>query len=331
MALAAERRRTRRTAAMAVALLAGLGAATAAAPWLAPYDPREQLDTPVSRNRPPGTVLHAIALADGRWQLAAQVERTPYGLAFERLGRREEVAAADVLNLTTQGVADRRVFLLGSDGLGRDVLSRLLHGGRVSLVLALLAVILALTVGVLVGALTALGPRWLDGLLMRTVDAMLAIPLLFLLLALSAFFRPDLPMLIVVLGATSWMGMSRLLRAELRSLVSRDFVLAARGIGASPLAVLARHLLPNAWGPLLVQVTLLTADVILVESALSFLGFGVQPPIPSWGSIASDGRSYLVDAWWTSTFAGSAIALTTIALNLLADSLRDLLDPKSPG
>lgn len=309
------------------ALLGLLFAASLLAPWLAPYPPNEQIDPAVARIRPPGTVLHAVALADGRWLLADRVERTADGLRLERLGRAETLPADAVRNLTDDGVADRRRFWLGSDRYGRDLLSRLLYGGRVSLAIGLSAVVLAMTLGLAVGIAAALGASWVDALLMRATDALLAFPLLFLLLALSALFHPGATVLVVTLGLTSWMGVSRLMRAELLGLADRDFVLAARGLGLPPGRIIRRHLLPNALTPVLVQATLLVADVILAESALSFFGFGSQPTTPTWGRLIYDGRDLLPNGWWISTFPGVAIATTVVSFNLLADGLRDVLDP----
>jgi peptide/nickel transport system permease protein len=300
----------------------------AAAPWLAPYDPDEQLDPPAGLYRPPGTVMAAVHLADGGWRLADRVRRTPAGLAIERLGRMETLPAGAVRNLTPAGVADRRVFLLGSDGFGRDMLSRMVYGARVSLAVGLLAMALALTLGIALGAAAALGGRLLDALVMRGVDALLSFPWLFLMLALSALLRPGPVATVAILGFTAWMGISRLMRAELLSLQHREFVVAARAIGQRPLAIFWRHLLPNAFTPVLIQATLLIGTLILVESSLSFLGMGIQPPIPSWGNLIAEGRPVLLQAWWVATFPGAAIAVTVIAFNLLADGLRDWLDPR---
>ncbi len=299
----------------------------AAAPWLAPYDPTEQLDPPAGLYRPPGTALAAVHLKSG-WRLADRVRRTPDGLEIERLGRMETLPAAAVLNLTPSGVADRRLFLLGSDRFGRDIFSRMLVGARVSLAVGLLSMALALTVGVALGSAAALGGRLVDALVMRGVDALLSFPALFLMLALSAFFKPGSTSTVVILGLTAWTGISRLTRAEILSLKNREFVLAARAIGQRPLVILWRHLLPNALTPVLIQATLLVGLLILVESALSFLGLGIQPPQPSWGNLISEGRDVLLRAWWVATFPGAAIAFTVIAFNLLADGLRDRLDPR---
>jgi peptide/nickel transport system permease protein len=309
--------------------LALLLLSAAFAPWVAPHAPSRQHDPTVARVRPPGTVLWVARLADGRERLADAVERTSEGVRLDRRGRVETHAAGQVLNLTEDGVADRRWFLLGTDGVGRDLLSRLIYGARVSLLIGLLAVVLAVVVGMLVGGLAALGPPWLDTLLMRFTDAMLAFPLLFLILAVAALFGPNLGLLVLVLGATSWMSMSRLLRAELLGLDGRPYVDAARGLGQSPVGIFFHHLLPNALAPVLVQAALLVADVILVESSLSFLQFGVQPPTASWGNMVSEGRSFLPEAWWMTLFPGAAIAVTVIAFNRVGDHLRDRLDPRT--
>lgn len=300
-----------------------------AAPLLAPYPPDEQLDPPAGSYRPPGTALAAVHLQDGSWRLADRVRRTPGGLEIERLGAAETLPAAEVLNLTPGGVADRRLYLLGSDRFGRDLLSRILYGARVSLAVGIFSVLLALTLGVAVGSAAALGGRWVDSLLMRAVDAIIAFPWMFLMIALAAFFRPGTVAIVALMGSTGWMGISRLLRAELLGLKTRDFVTAARALGQRPLAIFWRHLLPNAWTPVIIQAVLLIGNLILLESALSFLGLGIQPPTPSWGNLISEGHDVLVEAWWIATFPGAAIAVTVIAFNLLADGLRDLLDPRA--
>lgn len=310
---------------LAAFVVLGLGA-----PWLAPYDPTQLIDPVAGKLRPPLTVLPAVELTNGRWLLADRVERTAGGLAIERLGTREELPAAAVRNLTATGVADRRVFLLGTDKFGRDVLSRALWGARVSLSVGVLAIALAATIGITVGTLAALGGPVLDTLLMRVVDGLLAFPLMFLLVALSALFPGGEGMLVLMIGTISWMALSRLVRSELMSLAQRDFVLAARGLGATPWRIVRRHLLPNAATPIAVEITLRIGDVILVEASLSFLGLGIQAPKASWGNMIADGRGELLSAWWVAGIPALAVVATVVALNLASDALRDRLDPRRP-
>jgi peptide/nickel transport system permease protein len=305
-----------------------LAAFTLAAPLVTPADPAEQLDPVAGRFLPPGSTRDVLRFADGRSLLADAAERRGDEIVAARLGRTERYPAAAIVNLRADGRPPRRTFLLGTDRFSRDLWSRLVWGGRVSLAIGLLAAALSVSLGLLVGAAAAVGGPLTDALLMRTVDAALAVPRLFLILAVVALLHPGLGTVILILGGTTWMMTSRLVRAEILGLAQRDFVIAARAIGQTPLRILTRHLLPNALTPVLVQVGLLVGDVIIVESTLSFLGLGVQPPTPSWGNLIADGADRLVDAWWLTTFPGLAIVVTVIAFNLLADGLRDALDPR---
>ncbi len=300
-----------------------------AAPWLAPYDPTEQIDAVAGRHLPPLTVMPAVELEHGVWKLADRVERTAGGLRVERRGEVRHYAEHEVQNLTADGVADRRLFLLGSDKFSRDVFSRLIHGARISLAIGISSAALALLIGIAVGALAALGGRLLDAVLMRLVDGILTIPWSFLIITLTALFPPDTRILVLLLGMTAWPGISRMTRAELLSLKQRDFVHAARGQGLSETRILLRHMLPNALTPLLVAATLRIGTLILFEASLSFLGFGVQPPQASWGNMVADGQGYLLSAWWVSTFPAAALILAVVSIHLVGDGLRDLLDPRS--
>lgn len=314
-----------------LALVAALAMVALLAPLIAPYNPNQQIDPVAGRYLPPGASRLAVHLRDGRWLLAERVKRTPGALLLERQGRETEIAPGEVANLSATGVRDHRYFLLGSDQFGRDVFSRLLFGARVSLTIALLAVALSAALGIAIGGIAAIAGSWVDGVLMRIVDALLAFPRLFLLLFLAALVPTGQWIVILVLGATGWMSVARLFRGELLSLKKTDFILASRGLGISPLRVFFRHLLPNAVTPVVVDASLRVGEIILVEAALSFLGLGVQPPTASWGNMVADGSAVLTSAWWLAAFPGLAIALTVISFNLLGDGARARLDPRSAG
>jgi peptide/nickel transport system permease protein len=218
--------------------------------------------------------------------------------------------------------------LLGTDTLGRDVLSRIIFGAQVSLLVGFVAVGISSLVGMLVGALAGYYGGLIDQILMRLVDLMLCFPVFFLILAVIAVLGPSIWNIMVIIGLTSWMGVARLVRAELLSLKERDFVAAARALGASDARIIWRHLLPNALTPVMVSATLGVAGAILVESALSFLGLGVQPPTPSWGNILTAGKDNIEIAWWLSVFPGLAILVTVMSYNLLGEGIREAIDPR---
>jgi peptide/nickel transport system permease protein len=219
-------------------------------------------------------------------------------------------------------------FPLGTDDLGRDVLARILYGARISLLVGFVAVGIATSIGILLGAMAGYYGRWVDALIMRFVDIMLCFPTFFLILAVIAFLEPSIWNIMIIIGLTSWMGVARLVRAEFLSLRERDFVLAARAIGAQDFRIIFRHILPNAISPVLVSATLGVAGAILTESALSFLGIGVQPPTPSWGNMLIAGKQTLGTAWWLSVFPGLAILITVLGYNLLGEGVRDAMDPR---
>ena len=221
-----------------------------------------------------------------------------------------------------------RVHPFGTDQLGRDVFTRMLHGARISLLVGFVAVGVELTIGILIGSVAGYFGRGVDAVLMRFVDMMMCFPTFFLILTVVALLKPNFWNVMIVIGLTSWMGVARFVRAEFLSLKQRDFVVAARALGASGPRIIFLHMLPNALAPVLVSATLGIAGAILTESGLSFLGFGVQPPNPSWGNILSDGRLYIFDAWWMTLFPGLAILVTVLAFNLFGEGLRDALDPR---
>ncbi len=217
---------------------------------------------------------------------------------------------------------------LGTDTLGRDVLSRLLHGARVSLIVGLTTVLISGAVGVLVGLAGGYYGGWLDDLVMRVGDIQLAFPVLLLGVALLAVLGPGLGNLILVLAISGWISYARIVRGETLSLKHRDFVEAARALGARDLGVIWRHVLPNVWAPIVVVATFSVARMIIAEASLSFLGLGIPAPAPSWGAMLDEGRNYITTGWWLALFPGVSILLVVLGINLVGDWLRDMLDPR---
>ncbi len=216
----------------------------------------------------------------------------------------------------------------GTDPLGRDVLSRMIWGAGISLKVGFVATGIAILIGTILGALAGYYSRWADALIMRFVDIMLCFPTFFLILAVIALLEPNIWNIMIIIGITGWMGVARLVRAEFLSLKERDYAVAEKALGARDFRIIFRHILPNAMAPVLVSATLGVAGAILTESALSFLGIGVQPPTPSWGNILTAGKDNIEIAWWLSLFPGLAILFTVLGYNLLGEGIRDAIDPR---
>lgn len=209
----------------------------------------------------------------------------------------------------------------GTDALGRDIFARIWSGGRVSLGVGFAAVLIAVSIGLILGAVSGYAGGWVDRVLMGFVDIMLCFPTFFLILAVIAVLGPGILNIFIIIGLTSWMGTARLVRAEVLSLREREFVLASRAMGAKDSWIIFRHMIPNALGPVIVNAVLGISSAILAETGLSFLGIGVQPPAPSWGNILSDGKAVMGIAWWITLFPGLMIFFTVLSANVLGESL----------
>ena len=268
-----------------------------------------------------------VAAITAPWIAGRVLHQSPYRThIMDRVtlhGRLQDVVSEDGIPLGP-GAA----FPLGADALGRDVLARVLFGARVSLLVSTFGTLLGVAVGLIAGLFAGYYRGWLDTIISRFIDAMMAIPVLLLAIALAAVLHQgSVWMIVLILGLVNWTNLARLIRAEVLSLRERDFVEAARALGASDTSIMLRHLVPSLTGPVIVFATLSMAGNILLESALSFLGVGIQPPTPSWGNMIQEGMPLYTVAWWISLFPGLAILLTVICYNLVGEALKASLDP----
>jgi peptide/nickel transport system permease protein len=225
-------------------------------------------------------------------------------------------------------VGDAFPYLLGTDSLGRDIFTRVLYGARISLLIGLISVLIGGALGVALGLVSGFFGGVAETVIMRLADIQLAIPALILALTIMAIFGPSLQNVIIVLGITGWVPFARIVRGEVLTVKEREYLIAARAVGASAVRQMLRHILPNIAASVIVLASLRLGTVIILEASLSFLGLGVQPPTPTWGNMISEGRDLLYSAWWVSTMPGIALSLTVIGVNIVGDWLRDVLDPK---
>lgn len=228
-----------------------------------------------------------------------------------------------------QPQAPSGAHLMGTDQLGRDTFTRVLYGARISLSVGLFSALIAAFIGTLIGALAGFFVGWMDSVLMRFTDVVLSIPILPMVILLAGILRPSVTLIVLIIGSLGWMGTARLVRGRFLALRSVEFVEASQALGGTSFRVMFRHILPNALGPIIVATTLAVGGAIMLESALSFLGFGVQPPTPTWGNLLNEAREYLSLAPWLAIFPGLFILITVLAVNFLGDGLRDAFDPKS--
>ncbi|KAB2878226.1 ABC transporter permease [bacterium] len=353
--------KTNRLVIFFIIVLASMYAVAFLCPWLVPRDPNAQQDITVTKYaaplqsiaylklRTPGRSILPFREGEGasftviNKFIAVQnllLNREPsvvYISSFQKRGEEIEyvqgiqkkvISVSELIGENEKDFAENRMFLLGSDKYGRDIFSRLLYGSRISLSIGFLAMAIAVTLGTIIGALAGYFGKKTDAVLMRWVDLMLAFPNLFLILMIVALFGNSIFLIVVILGLTGWMGVSRIVRGQFLALREMEYIQAAHALGFSHSRIIFKHLIPNAFAPVIVAATLRLGGIILVEAGLSFLGVGVQPPTASWGNMVAEGRDMLIHGWWISTFPGLAIVLTVICFNVIGDGLRDALDPR---
>lgn len=287
-----------------------MGNATATLARALPETRRARRRLPLNRSGALGLVV--VVLVVGAAALAPAI--TPYGPADS--------------NLVKTLQAPSRAHWMGTDQLGRDLFTRILYGARVSLAIGLVTVGISGVIGLAVGLVSGYLGGLIDVILMRLVDVQLSFPFILLALVVNAILGIGLQNIILTLIITGWVVYARLVRGEVLALKTLDYVEAARASGARQMRIVARHLLPNLWTPVIILSSLQVAQFIVAEAAISFLGFGVQPPMASWGNMLNEGKTYIYNAWWMTTFPGMALVLTALGVNLVGDWLRDTLDPR---
>lgn len=305
-----------------VSLIAGLAGIWAYAQW----DLRRARDPHAGDSQWQIAMRHLrrnrLAIA-GLWVIIALYA---VALLAPLLAPHDPIAQPDIVRLAYNPPGGE--YPLGTDRLGRDVLSRILYGARISLAIGFIATGISVTIGTAIGALAGYFGGIVDTIFMRFTDVVLAFPRLILLILIVALFEPSLTVIILVLGLTQWPATTRIVRGEALSLRDREYVQAARALGFRSGRVILRHILPNVLAPVIVTATLGIGNTIVLEAGLAFLGLGIQPPTPTWGSMVAAGRDNLLGAWWVATFPGLTIVAVVLAFNLLGDGLRDALDPR---
>lgn len=336
------------------------------APFIAPFSPYDQQDFLVTAYQPPLSRLEALILRQPKnliiplqkgsgttVQLAntlisdfqlLKTRNEPNAIRFVNEYRREgnnviyrqgirtkTISLAELAGGGKSNIAVTRTFILGTDQYGRDILSRVIYGSKISLSIGFLVVLISVTLGTIIGVSSGYFGGWIDALMMRIVDILIAFPALFLILIIIATFGNSIYLIVITLSFTGWMGVARIVRSQVLSLKEQEFILAAKSLGLSSMRIIFRHLAPNTLTPVIIAATLRIGSIILTEAGLSFLGLGVQPPTPSWGNIINEGRDSLLNYWWISTFPGIAILTTVVCFNLIGDGVRDALDPRMRG
>ncbi len=349
----------------ASAIIFVLYSAAFLAPFIAPFSPYDQQDFLVTAYQPPLSRLEALILRQPKnliiplqsgngttVQLAnnlisdfqlLKTRNEPNAIRFVneyriegnsviyRQGTRTKTIAISEIAGTGKNIAVTRTFILGTDQYGRDILSRVIYGSKISLSIGFLVVLISVTLGTIIGVTSGYFGGWIDAIMMRIVDVLIAFPALFLILIIIATFGNSIYLIVITLSFTGWMGVARIVRSQVLSLKEQEFILAAKSLGLSNMRIIFRHLAPNTLTPVIIAATLRIGSIILTEAGLSFLGLGVQPPTPSWGNIINEGRDSLLNYWWISTFPGIAILTTVVCFNLIGDGVRDALDPRMRG